>query len=776
MTSVWPAVVPVAIIAAIVVLARYCWPLLRLYAQEPVPIGIPLLTCVLILITPQMTDMLAAIVGGRGESGYDEAWWHPLGFGIGTFMLGFTAWFWMRAALNARAGWRDADTPVKLPWHQLYAARLVLVPILLIGASPLVAAVRGRMSWGDVPWWGVFAAAVACAFLLYLAWERRRIYLANRRGTPRPPGRPLPTRRWRRLFAAAPVGPAAAWASLAIALAGFVLAQAWPHWIDTYLHSAWAALLAMACLIPVATVLVALARDAIEAAVVWLESRLPNHLGSWADPAARARAADLGGLALLLVLPLLGSWVSEQAGWYDIETAGRDGPARPTIAEAAAAFAACHKDEARPPAIVVAIEGGASRSGAWGMSALRMLDAATANRFGAHVFALSGVSGGSLAAVTYAMARAGAPAGVPLFDLPSTRNGMVELARADLIPAVVSRMLTADMLFGVPTRGWALSRSFERNWEWNEGFGFKGTRGAGIQAVQRSAPCQPHLLLNGTDVRTGSRVLTATLAVDPRPGGTEDFPDAIDAVGELGADVTASAAVLNSARFPLLSPPGRLQPQAAGAEASMVVDGGVFEGYGARTARELATALRGGGLKPIVVMIRNDGEHAREYPNGPCVPEGKLPSDRDRILAKQAAAKQAAAERGVWVPEFMTSVLGLNAARGAHGRAELFALQRDFCADGDLFDFDMPSLSNQGNTGVPMNWVLDGRNCAVLLEDARISARNIAQAAALAARLGLREYGGEGGPGRMAMLIKALPDAARCRPGVQLESVLARSG
>ena len=723
-----------------------------------------------------MSDMLAAIVGGRGRSTYDEAWWHPIGFGIGTLMLGFNAWFWMRAALNARAGWRNEDMPEEVPWHQLFAARLVLVPILLIAASPLVAVAQRRMSLGDVPWLGVLAAAVACGIVLAFAWWRRRRNLASHRSAhARRRNSPLPALRWKRLFAAAPFGPAVAYASLALALAGFVLAQAWPRGIDEYLHSAWAALLAMACLIPVATVLVALARDAIETAILWLEGWMSRRFGRLlTGPAARARAADLGGLALLLVLPLLGSWEAEQAGWYDIETTENGSPARPSIAEAAAAFAACHKDEARPvPAIIVAIEGGASRSGAWGMSALRMLDAATQNRFGAHVFALSSVSGGSLAAVTYAMTRAGAPAGTPIFNLDSTQNGMIELARADLIPAVMFRMLTADMLLGIPTRGWALSRSFERNWEWNEGFGLKGTRREGIQAVQASAPCQPHLLLNGTDVRTGSRVLTSTLAVEePRLGRAEIFPDAIDAIGELGADVTVSAAVLNSARFPLISPPGRLRRQAAGAEASMVVDGGVFEGYGARTAHELATALRSDGVQPIVVMIRNDGEYAAAYPNGPCEP----PKTDTRILQEQAAAKQAAAERGVYVPEFLTSLLGLNAARGAHGRAELFALQRDFCADGSLFDFDMPAVSGQGDTGVPMNWVLDGRNCQVLLGRARISTRNIAQATALAARLGIKEYEDHDGARQMADLIKGLPDAARCRPSREPNSVLAKSG
>src|SRR5262249_1238536 len=56
----------------------------------------------------------------------------------------------------------------------------------------------------------------------------------------------------------------------------------------------------------------------------------------------------------------------------------------------------------RVPGRIVGAEGGASRAAVWLLSAMRMLDSKTHGDFGRHVFAISGVSGGSLGAETYA--------------------------------------------------------------------------------------------------------------------------------------------------------------------------------------------------------------------------------------------------------------------------------------------------------------------------------------------------------------------------------------
>ena len=57
--------------------------------------------------------------------------------------------------------------------------------------------------------------------------------------------------------------------------------------------------------------------------------------------------------------------------------------------------------EQRLPVVIVAAEGGTSRAAVWMLSAMRMLDNQTRGVFGQHVFAVSGVSGGSLGAASY---------------------------------------------------------------------------------------------------------------------------------------------------------------------------------------------------------------------------------------------------------------------------------------------------------------------------------------------------------------------------------------
>ena len=702
------------LVAAILLWGR---PLLLLYASEPVGGGIPAVTALLILVTPQMADMMAAISGGRGLGGrYDEAQWHQSGFGLATAFLGFQGWFWMRAALNARVNMRDTRWPDEKSWPERWAPRLVLLPALLIALSPLVVAAEGRITWQSVPLVGVLVAMVSTGLLFLFIWGRASIIPLPQRSA-----RPLPRLRCARLIAAAPLHRMIAIASLVVGVVGFVAPLARPDDVNDALHTAAAALLAMGCLIPLAAFLLAVLRDLIDVPLKRL--RLVHPPGQ----ALVTPASDVMGVLLLLLVPVLGGWACEQAGFYDVAKAAPL-PPRPTIAAATTAFAGCGDP------VIAVIEGGASRSAAWGLSMMAALDAATGDRFSHQLFAISSVSGGSLAAATYALVRGRADrAGVPVWN--GAQAGMVELARADLLSSSVFRMLTTDALSGVPTRGWSLARAFEHVWSWDQGFDIPGIQHGEphFLDVRADKPCSPYLLLNGTDSTTGSRVITASL--DIAESGV--FSDSVDALAASAGDVSLADAVLGSARFPIISPPGNLVMADRAVPALSVVDGGVFEAVGARTAHELALALIHAGRRPIVVVIRNDGDEAPDAPP-PCQPESGNPKDAARIAA--AAGKA----RGVYVPEFLTSLLGLNAARGAHGRAELAALRTSLCPTGDFYDFDLPALDGDvGNPGVPMNWVLDGQNCTLLLGAARMAPRTIQQVAALAQRLGAAPAGGD---------------------------------
>lgn len=159
----------------------------------------------------------------------------------------------------------------------------------------------------------------------------------------------------------------------------------------------------------------------------------------------------------------------------------------------------------------------------------------------------------------------------------------------------------------------------------------------------------PLLLLNGTSEATGGRIVTTPLAMTYAPHAraandkTNPCPTTAEPTGcELfvqagsfhdllkadvksdpwfgwlgfferlllrsGNDVRLSTAALNSARFPLISPPGTIRNNKDRAVVDRVVDGGYFENYGAVGAKELALAVHAAQpqLAPVVIVISND--------------------------------------------------------------------------------------------------------------------------------------------------------------------------
>ena len=90
---------------------------------------------------------------------------------------------------------------------------------------------------------------VCCSLFI---WGRKSILPPPRRGN-----NPLPRWRCARLIAAAPIRPAIAIASVVVGVLGFVVPLAMPDDTNDALHTAGAALLGMACVIPLAALLLA---------------------------------------------------------------------------------------------------------------------------------------------------------------------------------------------------------------------------------------------------------------------------------------------------------------------------------------------------------------------------------------------------------------------------------------------------------------------------------------------------------------------------------------
>ena len=117
-----------------------------------------------------------------------------------------------------------------------------------------------------------------------------------------------------------------------------------------------------------------------------------------------------------------------------------------------------------------------------------------------------------------------------------------------------------------------------------------------------------------------------------------------------------STAATNSARFPVISPPGAVR-NAKHNVVDRIVDGGYIENYGAITAMELAVAINAvrPELAPFVLIISNDPD---ENPiiNKIDVPDAAFLTDVSIPIQAIASARDG---RGRLAVQQLNSVLGV---------------------------------------------------------------------------------------------------------------------
>ncbi|NHZ89146.1 hypothetical protein F2P45_08960 [Massilia sp. CCM 8733] len=287
------------------------------------------------------------------------------------------------------------------------------------------------------------------------------------------------------------------------------------------------------------------------------------------------------------------------------------------------------------PLFVVAAEGGGIRAAYWAGMVLAKLQDDSEARFGRHLFALSGVSGGSLGSSAFAGLVADAGAG-GLASAPcarSARDGayqacMRKVLQRDFLSPVLGYALYPDMLqrflpFAIPAadRARAMETAWAQGWESATGNTRFARRFDQLWAAD-PAMNVPSLLLNATLVDGGNRIIASDLMIDGR------FPDAYDALDPLLdlRQMSLATAVHNSARFSYISPAGTVsacrQGQALAACApgrerrpwGRVIDGGYFENSGVESVRDLLFAMRpklaqwrerGYDIDPAVIVISN---------------------------------------------------------------------------------------------------------------------------------------------------------------------------
>jgi hypothetical protein len=384
----------------------------------------------------------------------------------------------------------------------------------------------------------------------------------------------------------------------------------------------------------------------------------------------------------------------------NVETA-----AKAWYAQAKIAFAQAHHGKVdendRVPMVIVATAGGGIRAAYWTASVLeRIKSDLSPNGLRPYLFAISGVSGGSVGATAFDAA---------LAHSDETACGKkcvssTELLREDfLAPALASGIFKDGPASFLPDlwhddRGVALEQGFEHASRRLLERPFLSLFPYGSEA----AAWRPILLLNATHEESGKRIITSHVLIERNV-----FVDALDGLHLLDSDVRASTAAHNSARFSYISPAGNLgrrkDPDSkswtlGGWERWLadwngsVIDGGYFENYGALTALELARAAEATlskekpPVKLVILMISSDPDLAKAH----MVVRIDEPNDDKECLVSSTEREQDAQSpnylsvkpgqvANAWLNGFVAPLQGLESAREAHGNRAAAELAIEVC-------------------------------------------------------------------------------------------------
>ncbi|TLY57018.1 MAG: hypothetical protein E6K52_15250 [Gammaproteobacteria bacterium] len=389
------------------------------------------------------------------------------------------------------------------------------------------------------------------------------------------------------------------------------------------------------------------------------------------------------------------------------------------------------------PVFIVATAGGGIRAAYWTALVLgTAADRVGASAWRRHLYALSGVSGGSLGAAVHVveLATEGSPT-----NLAQRAEGM--LAQDHLSP-VTAFMLYPDLLqrfLPFPVAAFDRARALEMSWEKS------GHDVLGVEAFSEPFGTlwsgryhsMPALLLNSTRVETGQRAIVSSLEL------SNDFLDAVDllqrpANGRPDGSgyplrsfdtLRLSTAVHLSARFTYVSPAARVE-NAQGKLWGRLVDGGYFENSGTATATDLVRALNLDWdsiqdasdesrdpafvppAVPIVLLIKND-------PHGPS------------ICSAHVDPKESQSQLLTEVKSPVDALLATREARGRLSEREIIrtvdgpgALPAD-CDRGCILEFSLahtpttrgesqPTATQQAFTDPPLGWSLSETSRAAI--------------------------------------------------------------
>jgi Patatin-like phospholipase len=267
------------------------------------------------------------------------------------------------------------------------------------------------------------------------------------------------------------------------------------------------------------------------------------------------------------------------------------------------------------PVFIVAAQGGGIRAAYQTTLALSRLQDICPN-FAQHLFAISGVSGGSLGAGVFAaLAERNATNG----PRQPCRSGESKLQieadgvlAADFLSPALAAALYPDLLqrmLPFPISGFDRARGLEIGFEqaW-EGITSSDDLHQNFHALADNftAEATPALFLNTTNVASGLRMVVAHL--NPRDHAFGPlFVTEQDVVA--GLDMPLSTAMGLSARFPIVTPAGTITSE----KKARFVDGGYYENSGTVTVQSMLSYFlrkRAGGGQPVRFVVITIGTDA----------------------------------------------------------------------------------------------------------------------------------------------------------------------
>ena len=373
------------------------------------------------------------------------------------------------------------------------------------------------------------------------------------------------------------------------------------------------------------------------------------------------------------------------------------------------------------PLFIVAAEGGGIRAAYWTANVLTAIQDENPC-FAEQLFALSGVSGGSLGAAVFTALLADQhrdqPAARcdrdPAAPLAARAKGMLS---EDFLAPAVAATLYPDLLqrlLPVTIARFDRARALETAWEraWHKHAGSQRFAEAFDGLWQNHGDrWLPALLLNSTWVETGKRLIASNLRVLPLPVESEALPEFADVedvhrfYGQRALPL--STAVHLSARFTYVSPAGALVKN--GRIHGRAVDGGYFENSGTTSVLEILKVLGqlakpGTGwdkVVPYVILISNEPVDLRYQ-------DVRLDSAPTNKRIKPFSAGN----------EVLSPLLTMLNTRGARGEHAMVTTSWHVGSNHFLHF----GLCRDGAVKIPLGWVLSGAVRTAMDEQLRSNA------------------------------------------------------